>query len=75
MKVLKLESAEITDQDFILIADAILHTSKCKLVELNLAKNLISDSSASKLVDLLHDNRSLKVLNLHWNQIKVKGGL
>lgn len=46
------------------------------LVELSLAVNHISDFGAEKIASFLDCvGNQVRVLNLHWNKIKFKGGL
>ena len=43
---------------------------------MSLAKNIIGDEGAEKISEFLdHSGTSLKLLNLHWNNIKFKGGI
>lgn len=46
------------------------------LLEVSLACNHISDPGADKIAQFLDcPGNQLKVLNLHWNKIKFRGGL
>ena len=46
------------------------------LIELSLAKNHVTDTGAEKISKFLDfEGCQLKLLNLHWNKIKFKGGL
>ena len=46
------------------------------LSELSLAKNNITDFGAEKIAVFMESNgNKLRVLNLHWNKIKFKGGI
>lgn len=77
LTVIKLESAGLTDKNVIQLIDCLIKSDKHpNLNELSLALNHISDSGSEKIGSLLKQDRNkLRVLNLHWNRIKFKGGL
>ena len=55
--------------------DALYKTEKTQLIELNLARNLITDIGGEKIAEyLMNTNCELRVLNMHWNKLKIKGG-
>lgn len=57
------------------IVKSMLDMQRGWLEELNLAKNLITCVGAEKIAVLLtNTSQILKILSLHWNQIKAKGG-
>ena len=57
--------------------DELMGSSKAHILEeLSLAVNNIGDQGAEKIGAFLDfENCKLKVLNLHWNKIGVKGGI
>eukprot|EP00347_Sterkiella_histriomuscorum_P017331 403349792 len=79
LRVLKLEQTQISDFSLIELISALDQASeqnKHQLQELNLACNLITCVGAERIAQYIGKNPvSLRVLNLHWNKIKVKGGL
>lgn len=77
MRVIKLENSGITDQLLITLIDSFIQSDKPYVLnELSLALNEITDVGAEKIAAFMEFNgNKLKVLNLHWNKIKFKGGL
>jgi Ran GTPase-activating protein (RanGAP) involved in mRNA processing and transport len=77
LRVIKIENAGITDLQVATLTDSLMASDKPHmLIELSLAINHIGDYGAEKLAAFLdYGGNQLKVLNLHWNKIKFKGGL
>lgn len=72
-----MESSGLNDANVATIFDALMRSEKpYMLLELSLACNHITDVGAEKLASFLDfSGNQLRVLNLHWNKIKFRGGL
>ena len=77
LRVIKFDNAGIVDSQVSMLIDSLMTCDKPHMIkELSLAKNQITDIGAEKIASFLeYSGSALKVLSLHWNKIKYKGGL
>lgn len=76
LKVLKLENTGLTDRYVSYLVDALTANAKSAVLsELSFAVNHITDRGVEHIVQIMGSSLDIRVLNLHWNKIKYKGGL
>ena len=69
MKILNLENTRLKDKGAIIVFDSLKNNVNIK--SLNISQNELSDGLSDRLYNFLTNTKSIEIMYLHWNQLKL----